>query len=238
MNSSKKVFTNIYHNKKWSDPFSHSGTGSNLIQTEKIRRDILLLVELFSIKTIVDAPCGDFFWMKEIKNELAQKKIQYLGLDVVSEIISFNIENHSDNYFNFKELDITKDPIPKSDLIICRDCLVHLSFADIFKTLRNFKKSKSKYILTTTFVKRKKNIPIHTGDWRSINLQTFPFNFKNPILLINENSTEPTNVLNDKCLVLYEIKSMNLSFFKFKCLLNSLINFLRITINKIHLNER
>jgi hypothetical protein len=37
----------------------------------------------------------------------------------------------------FKVGDITQDPLPKPDLVVCRDCLFHLSYSDILVFLRN-----------------------------------------------------------------------------------------------------
>jgi hypothetical protein len=71
-------------------------------------------------------------------------------------------------------------------MILCRDCLVHLSDKHIKYTLINFKKSKSKYLLTTTFCLLSENRNIRTGDWRPINLQLPPFSFPEPIMLIDE----------------------------------------------------
>ena len=50
------------------------------------------------------------------------------------------------------------------------------------------KKSKSTYLLTTTFKKQSVNYDIVTGDWRPINLLKKPFNFPKPIMVIEENS--------------------------------------------------
>jgi hypothetical protein len=46
--------------------------------------------------------------------------------------------------------DLTRDPLPKVDLVLCRDCLVHLSFDDIYESLDNLRRSGSMLLLTTT----------------------------------------------------------------------------------------
>ena len=53
-------------------------------------------------------------------------------------------------------MDLVNDELPKVDLIFCRDCLFHLPNDMILKALENIYKSKSKYLLTTTFTD---NIP-------------------------------------------------------------------------------
>jgi hypothetical protein len=91
-------------------------------------------------------------------------------------------------------------------LILCRDLLVHLKNQQIIKTLKNFKKSGSKYLLTTSF----KNTTINNdngiiGFWRTINLELPPFNLINPIDEIFENCKEGNGKYNDKHLLLYQI---------------------------------
>ena len=36
--------------------------------------------------------------------------------------------------------DITRDPLPRADAILCRDCLVHLSFANIAAAVDQFQR--------------------------------------------------------------------------------------------------
>lgn len=96
------------------------------------------------------------------------------------------------------------DPLPQNDLIIVRDCLVHLSYKDIYNAIKNIKSSGSKYLLTTTFTNHDLNHDIVTGDWRAINLQK-PFNFSSPLLVINENCTQGSGEYSDKAMALWEI---------------------------------
>jgi len=185
-NNNKVIFTDIYKKDKWRDNESKSGPGSSLEQTEKIR---VLLPDLFyklRIKTIVDCPCGDFNWMSKID----LKKYKYKGYDIVSEIISNNKRKFSKKNICFENIDISKDSFEAGDLIIMRDLLVHFSYEDIFKTLKNIKKSNSKFLLTTNFSKIELNYDIATGQWRPINLLLPPFNFSKPILVLNELNTE------------------------------------------------
>jgi len=57
-------FTEIYKSNYWGSKESVSGIGSTLIYTENLRSKLPDLFQLYSIKSIFDAPCGDFNWMK------------------------------------------------------------------------------------------------------------------------------------------------------------------------------
>ncbi|MBN2020611.1 MAG: class I SAM-dependent methyltransferase [Sedimentisphaerales bacterium] len=179
--SPKRVFTEIFHGKKWGDRDSLSGPGSDIVQTEAVRRNLTLLIKEMNCKSLLDVPCGDFFWMK-----LVEMDVEYIGGDIVDELARNNQEQYGDNSHRFITLDLLQDELPRVDLILCRDCLVHFSNRHVFRALRNIKSSGSTYLLTTTFVGRKKNEDIPTGKWRPVNLQLPPFSFPTPIKLINE----------------------------------------------------
>lgn len=200
--STSEVFTKIYKTNNWKSPESISGRGSEIKQTESLIKDLGQLLYDLDIKSILDIPCGDFRWMQEID----LSKIHYTGADIVEELIQKNKERHKTrSNVEFKVLDLTNDPLPKSDIIIVRDCFVHLSFTDIFKAIENIRSSGGKYLLATTFPEHRVNYNITTGEWRTINLEEKPFNFHPPIFIINENCTEDNGKYNDKSMALWKI---------------------------------
>ena len=200
----KSIFSDIYHNNIWDSNESVSGPGSTLEHTTVIRKELPILIKEFNIKTVLDIPCGDYNWMKEIKLDLKK----YIGYDIVPEIIIKNTKIYGNKKIEFKEINMIDNTLPSADLIICRDGLVHLSFKDIKSTIENFKKSKSKYLLTTTFTRQMKNKDILTGEWRLINLQEPPFNFPKAIKTINEKYKGDNGMYSDRCLCLYKIKDI------------------------------
>jgi hypothetical protein len=79
-----------------------------------------------------------------------------------------------------------KDQLPPADMLLCRDCLIHLSFRDVESALRNIAQSGIPYFLTTNYPHIAINTDIVTGDFRAINLQLSPFRFPKPIMVIPE----------------------------------------------------
>ena len=200
---SNKVIWNNNYFKNTLENKGYTNSGSNLIQTEALRKEIPKIIEKYKIKSILDIPCGDFYWMKE----LDFKDINYIGADIVPDLINKNNKEFTKNNINFKIIDLTSDGLPYSDLIFCRDCLVHLSFEDIFKALKNIKKSKSKYFMNTNFLNKDNNHNIATGSWRTINLCKPPFNFNSPKENILENCSEgKDNEFADKTMSIWEVK--------------------------------
>ena len=189
----KDVFQKIYLTNKWGSKESRSGKGSELKATEELRKVLPSIIDTWKIKSVLDLPCGDYNFMKEVV-----LNCNYIGADIVPELIA----NNSIKYpgINFKCLDIVKDKLPKSDLIIVRDCFVHLPLSDIQKAIKNAKKS-CKYMLVTSF-NNAENKDITVGGWRVLNMQIEPFNLK-PIVTIEEGDREEK--YNDKSMILIEL---------------------------------
>ncbi len=184
------VFSSIYRTNRWEDPESASGTGSTLRQTSTLRRELASLFAEMRVRSVLDAPCGDLNWMKKL---LKLKLIdRYIGLDIVPELIARNRERYGETEAQrFLEADIVTDDLPRVDLVLCRDCLVHLSLKDGISAIRNFKRSRSAYLLATTFPGLlKRNQDIRAGEWRPIDLQLPPFSLPPPTKVVNERNTE------------------------------------------------
>jgi hypothetical protein len=160
-----------FHIKKWSGgyPETISGSGSMMKHTENVRENLPKLIEKYQIKSIFDAPCGDRNWIKHVDFGSAE----YFGGDVVPEIVR---EINLPNVFQF---DIRKDTPPKVDLWFCRDCLYHLSEADIRAAIKNMMNSDIKYFLITSHLeyqtKNAKNKDIGTGDYRCLILKEYDY---------------------------------------------------------------
>ncbi|MCP3967402.1 MAG: class I SAM-dependent methyltransferase [Lentisphaerae bacterium] len=188
--NAEDLFTYIYRHNRWHSKESVSGAGSGAEQSEVLVKALPAIINKYNISSIYDVPCGDFNWMKEIN----LSGIDYLGADIVKELITLNCSKYSSINIDFKHINLlSKDAfinLPKKSSILCRDCLVHFSYKNIFTALENFCLSDSKYLITTTFPKTKKNIDIITGLWRPINLTLHPFNLPEPIEAIDEENTE------------------------------------------------
>jgi len=173
--SLKDRFTLIYHRNAWGSLESVSGSGSTIAMTESIRELLPVIFKTFSIKSILDVPCGDFNWMRLVDLQ----GIFYIGGEIVKPLVDELNMKFSSTNITFIQMDITKDEFPKSDLVLNRDCLFHLSYQDIFLTLSNFLNSGSKYFLSTSYDNDQVfyNSDIRSGGFRLIDLFSTPFNF-------------------------------------------------------------
>lgn len=201
----EEVFSKIYVDNSWKSIESISGPGSTLAATLKLREGLEELLKKFQIKTLLDVPCGDFHWMKTVNMETISI---YLGIDIVEELILNNSRQYQNGKYFFRKGNLITDCMPSVDLLFCRDCLVHFPYQEVFQAISRIIESGSKYLLTTTFLNWK-NKDIKMGGWRPINLCEEPFNFPEPIEVIEERERDNlSDPFNDKVMGLWLISDL------------------------------
>ena len=176
-NFEKNLFTHYYETNYWGCSESLSGSGSTLKDTEKLRGELSQFLERERLKVWLDAPCGDYNWVQHVKRP---KGLKYIGGDIVDTIVSINSKKYSDKFTRFISLNITRDKLPLADVWLCRDCLLHFSFENIFKTIFAFLNSDIPLWLISTYPSCEVNTDISTGDHRPLNLEKAPFSFPPP----------------------------------------------------------
>jgi hypothetical protein len=175
-----------------------------------VRRALPLLLQHLHARVLLDAPCGDFHWMDRVRLGVET----YIGVDLLEGLILRNRERHAAPGREFLALDLLNDPLPTADVVLCRDCLVHLSHDDALRVLHNFVDSGSRYVLTTTFPGRGENRDVRTGEWRPLNLQVAPFSLPSPLAVINEKCTECSGYFKDKSLGLWRLADVRLAMLR------------------------
>lgn len=154
---------------------SKSGLGSSNEYTINIRNKLINFIKEKSINKILDTSCGDWNWMKTIKNVLPD----YLGLDIVKDIVNKNNELYSNDNIKFIHTDFLsyiKTQQDKSfDLILCRHTLEHLPTEYNIEFLKECKRV-CKYLFVTGYNDlRKDNVQVPNTIYRPINLKLSPY---------------------------------------------------------------
>ena len=190
----KEAFTQIFDGNEWISAESKSGWGSTLEETVEVRGRLPRLVRDLSVSTFLDAPCGDYNWMRCVQ---FPKAMRYIGADIVPDLVDKLDMTYADKMHMFLKLDVVADPLPAADLWLCRHTLFHLPLIDVTKVLRRFKESQIKYLLTTNHNFCRRNVDVNPGGYRYINLRKAPFNLPKPILQFDDFhlSRPPPNVL-------------------------------------------
>lgn len=200
--STEERFTRIYERRFWGPLESSSGPGSSLEQARVVMEMLPQLLEEFDIRSVLDIPCGDLHWMQHVELPVEE----YIGGDIVGELVTRNREQFGRSDRVFLHLDMISSELPKTDLVLCRDGLVHLRYEQIWEALANFKRSGARYLLCTTFTGDRENRDVQTGDWRPLNFQNPPFSFPESIRLIDEHC--PEEGFGDKALGLWELAAL------------------------------
>jgi SAM-dependent methyltransferase len=202
--SLEERFARIYQTNLWFDAESRSGTGSSLDATAQLRASLPPLLRRLNARRLLDVPCGDFNWMRHVD----LSGIDYIGGDIVEAMIEANRERYESPTRRFMTVDITNGSLPHADVILCRDCLVHFSFANVVAAFRTMKASGAEYLLTTTFLNREANKDIVDGDWRPLNLEQAPFLLPAPHSVILEDCAEEGGAYADKALAIWRVSDL------------------------------
>lgn len=144
----------------WKSTETPCGTGSTVENSRLARSCLTRLVKRYEIKTVSDAGAGDLNWIRKTSWD-----VEYQGYDL--------FPRHPDVI----QFDMTKEVLPKTDLILCRHVLNHLSIQFSERAVENFRKSGSTYLLMT-------NAPNQRDYWKAYDfsigepIETFPDCYK------------------------------------------------------------
>jgi hypothetical protein len=172
------AFLQIFEENRWCSNESRSGRGSTLAYTGPMRKSLERYLTQLKVRVLLDAPCGDFNWMRHVD---LPPGVSYIGGDIVEPLIDQLQHLYGGPARAFHHLDIVEGPLPKADLWLCRDVLFHLPNRDIAAVLERFASSEIPYLLTTTYTFPKRNDDIRPGGFRFINLQLAPFALPRPL---------------------------------------------------------
>ncbi len=182
---SEEIFTHIYDVGLWGKDQNGKGTSGGGSSFESAVEYIVFLnkfIKANDIKSIVEIGCGDW----EVMSHVDLSNVNYMGFDVVKSVIDGLIEKYSSSNVRFAFADCINDSLPKADLLLCKDVLIHLTNKDVFKIIKKFKDYK--HVLVTTDVEASNltscNRDIALGDWREVDLSAPPFNQAGKKILI------------------------------------------------------
>ncbi len=198
-------FQRIHDINLWGAVESTSGLGSEPGATAVLRTELPRLLARLGITSLLDAPCGDAGWINA-----ANLDVRAVGVDIVPDLIECLRARAAAGEIKggYHLADITRDFLPQCDAILCRDCLVHLSFANIERAVKNFRRTGAEWLIATTFREWQTNHDCEDGDWRALNFERAPFGWGAPVELLNENCTEAGGGWCDKSLGVWRLTDL------------------------------
>tara|TARA_R100000152_G_C6770525_1_gene196737 strand:+ start:342 stop:1055 length:714 start_codon:yes stop_codon:yes gene_type:complete len=158
---------------------SMSGIGSHKAYTRKFVKNLNLIIKENGIKTLFDASCGDWNWMKDVDLD----GVEYVGNDISSYAIKHNKERygHIENVqFVFGDCaEHLKDkPDNFYDLCVLRHTLEHLTLQHGIDIVLQIKRTCKRAIITSGGIEEYTNHPDFICDGvgsRPISLDVHPF---------------------------------------------------------------
>ena len=198
-------FRRIHATNLWGANSSRSGLGSEQAAVTALQRELPSLLRRLGVSSLLDAPCGDASWIHRV--DLA---LDYVGIDIVPELIDgLNARAAAGEVKGRYVLgDISKSALPVADAILCRDCLVHLSFENIASATANFRASGATFLIATTFPELQLNRDCEDGDWRALNMELAPFFWPAPLELLNEACSEAAGGYRDKSMGVWRLADL------------------------------
>jgi hypothetical protein len=145
--SVEEAFTQTYRNKLWGKSEGEeffSGDGSLNRFGAPYVEWITKFITDRNVRTVVDLGCGDFRIGQRI---CLATLVNYVGIDIVSELITYNQSRFGNERVSFKCANIIEEEMPNGDLCLIRQVLQHLSNKQISRVLTNC--TKFPYVVVT-----------------------------------------------------------------------------------------
>jgi hypothetical protein len=144
----KEIFSSIYSKNEWGGTRGEFCSGNGSTDERVVSLYVSMVArfaqsEGFMEKKFVDLGCGDF----RVGQLLVPLCEDYIGVDVVENLVLRNQAEFGNQSVRFTCLDIIEDNLPAGDVCFIRQVLQHLSNVQIHKIL--LKLNKYKWVFVT-----------------------------------------------------------------------------------------
>jgi len=173
----RAAFARIYEANEWGDG---SGPGSRRASTKPYRQVLERILFNRRIRRVVDLGCGDWRFSRLVN----WSGIEYLGIDVVPQVIKSDLAQYSSHNVHFRCADFRSRPLPDAELYILKDVLQHWPTGQILSFL---KRMAGKQMLITNTVWHGAlpvNTDISAGEYRPLDLLGHPFHLRNAKIVL------------------------------------------------------
>lgn len=137
----QEVFSETYEKALWGmnqQNVGWSGGGSSFNNTILYRNFIEKIIRENNIQSVVDIGCGDW----EFSKFMDWGDAEYLGVDVVDQVIDKNIMTFSSERIHFQSVNFLNIDIPAADLLLCKHVCQHISNHDVMDIVSQIHKFK------------------------------------------------------------------------------------------------
>lgn len=180
-------FEKVYNDGIWG---IGSGGGSTDEATQEYREFLQSFLDENNIKSVLDIGCG--YWA--FNEHINWSGIEYTGVDVARPVIDHNNQNNKTSTRSFMVGNMLSADLPKADLIIVKDVMIHHPNNDILKFLK--REQNAKFALVTNDNHGSINSDIDTpGKYHSIDITKPPFNVNAKPVLVWKGQNKTTHLI-------------------------------------------
>lgn len=192
MKSTEAVFTKIAEDRLWGCEETPSGPGSSAASTAAIVEALPGWFRDYQIHSVSDLGCGDFNWMKAV--DLGG--MSYDGYDVVRDLVEQAASTYGRHGIRFHHADILNVALPRSDLFICKDVLIHFPTPMAIELIQRINAAGASFFAANTypgFPNETRNLDV--GQFQCLDLEAPPFCLGEPLQRISVPGTRWKNKL-------------------------------------------
>lgn len=177
----KEVFGRIAAANAWGSKETISGPGSTLEACSPILKKLPVWFARYHIQKIADLGCGDFNWLRR----LDFSGLEYDGYDVATLAIA-RASLHATRNIRFQVADILEISVPKVDLVILKDVLIHLPNSEGISILDKIRKN-ARYLAATSYPGYRNELrkSLKAGEFAPVDLEVTPFSIGMPLEAVN-----------------------------------------------------
>ena len=163
----RSVFRAIHRQDLWG---TGSGPGSRPDATERYQALVQELVASETVRSVLDVGAGDW----QFSRSMDWSGVDYLGVDVVPELVAENERRYGSTNVRFALLDAAAEELPPADLILVKDVLQHWPNAPIARFLSRLP-AKAIVLVTNTTNGVTCNADAVVGGYRFLDIRLPPF---------------------------------------------------------------
>lgn len=163
------IFENIYRHRIWGSEVAGAGAGSEPDTAELLAEELPRILEELGATSVLDAGCGDGMWQPDLPG--------YIGVDIAPSAIRDARHRHPDR--DYRIADIVVDVLPRTDVVLCRDTLMHLGLDEACAAIENFRRTGARWLVATSYPAGE-NREVPPGGYYHSNLEAPPFELGEP----------------------------------------------------------
>jgi SAM-dependent methyltransferase len=207
------AFRRVYEESLWSKGESRSGPGSTQEHARGALIAVRAVLQKTQARTLLDVGCGDLNWLGPLVAEHAERAaaggeaVRFAAVDIVDTAFAEAAQRYPS--CSFAVIDVVTAVPPQADVVLCRQCLNHMSASDALSAIANIRASGAAYLLASHYPDAHNDAAATAAGitYRQHNLAASPFDaaMPGPPLETFEDEYDAQQAATPMCLALWRL---------------------------------